>query len=225
LYRALTVERPQVMPKGILRGFLAVAVLLVASFTAAAAARHPAEIFVEESLKQGYGILADKSLSEEQRRVTFREFIMAATDMARIGRFTLGSYADGPTAELKKFGDAFTEHDIVIYSAWLSKYKGEKFHITGSLKRAPDDVIVKADFMNREDPNGPHSEVDFQVRKRSDGRPVITDIRVEGIWLAVSQRGEFTAFLDSHRGGVGALTQHLQSVARQIFSGRKELSR
>ena len=147
--------------------------------------------------------------------------MLSATDMQRIARFTLGAYADNASAsELRNFEDAFIEHDLVLYSAWLSRYKGQLFHVAGSAKRAPDDIVVKADFVIPADPNGPHSEVDFQVRKRADGRSVITDIRVEGIWLAVSERGEFTGFLESHHGSIAALTHHLQSVARQIFTGR-----
>ena len=221
MYRTLTDLLSNAARSGISRMVLAAAMLTGTCLAVDAAARHPAEIFVEESLQQGYGILADRSLAEELRRVKFRQFILAATDMERIGRFTLGAYADeAPAAELKKFEAAFAEHDIVVYSAWLSRYKGQKFRVTGSTKRMPDDIAVKADFFSPDDPNGPHSEVDFQVRRRSDGRPVITDIRVEGIWLAVSERGEFTAFLENHQGSVGALTLHLQSVARQIFSGR-----
>jgi len=200
-----------------------VAGLTALSVSAVAEARHPSELFVEQSLQQGYGILTDRALSEEQRRVKFRDFMLSATDMKRIARFTLGAYADNASnTELKNFEDAFIEHDIVVYSAWLSRYKGQLFHVTGSAKRTSDDIVVKADFVIPADPNGPHSEVDFQVWQRSDGRPVITDIRVGGIWLAVSERGEFTGFLESHRGSVAALTHHLQSVARQIFIDRDQ---
>jgi ABC-type transporter MlaC component len=200
-----------------------VGVLTALSVSAMAEVRPPPEVFVEQSLRQGYGILADRTLSEEQRRVKFRDFMLSATDMRRIARFTLGSFADNASnAELKKFEDTFIEHDIVVYSAWLNRYRGQLFHVTGSAKRTSDDIVVKADFVIPTDPNGPHSEVDFQVRPRSDGRPVITDIRVGGIWLAVSERGEFTGFLESHRGSVAALTHQLQSVARQIFMDRNQ---
>ena len=153
------------------RGLAIVAGLTALSVSAIAQARHPPEVFVEQSLQQGYGILADRTLSEEQRRVKFRDFMLSATDMQRIARFTLGAYAGNASdAELRKFEDAFIEHDIVVYSAWLSRYKGQLFHLTGSAKRTSDDIVVKVDFVIPADPNGPHSEVDFQVRQRSDGR-------------------------------------------------------
>ena len=206
--------------KRTLRRLLAVVALAALPFSAAAATHDSADLFVQHCLQRAYAILSDKSISEEQRRIQFHEFMLAAADMDRIGRFTLGAYAShAPPGEFREFQDAFAEHDIVIYSAWLSKYKGQTFTVSGWPVRGHDDEpVVKADFYNPADPNGPHSEIDFRVGRRADGRAAITDIRVEGIWLAVSERGDFTKFLDEHHGSVAALTHYIQSVARQIFS-------
>jgi ABC-type transporter MlaC component len=180
-------------------------------------ARDPAEAFVEQRLKVGYAILTDQTLTEEQRRMQFRDFVLSATDMQRIALFTLGFYAGKSNAiELKKFEDTYMEHAVVVYSAWLNRYRGETFTITGSARRAPDDVTVNADFIDPSDPNGPHSRVSFEVRKRSDGRLAICDMRFGGIWLALSERGDFGEFLEHHNGSVAALTGNLQSVARAI---------
>jgi ABC-type transporter MlaC component len=48
------------------------------------------------------------------------------------------------------------------------------------------------------------------VRKTSDGRPIVTDIQVEGVWLALSQRSDFTGFLQQHGGRLSDLTSDLQ---------------
>jgi ABC-type transporter MlaC component len=183
----------------------------------ATTARDPAEAFVQQRLRIGYAILTDQTLTEEQRRTKFRDFVLSSTDMQRIALFTLGFYADKSNAiELKKFENTYMEHAVVVYSAWLNRYRGEAFTVTGSVKRAPDDVTVNADFIDPADPNGPHSRVSFEVRKRSDGRLAITDMRFGGIWLALSERGDFGEFLEHHNGSVAALTGNLQSVARAI---------
>ena len=58
--------------------------------------------------------------------------------------------------------------------------------------------------------------VGFRVRKTSDGRSIITDMQVEGIWLALSERSDFTGFLQQHGGSVAALTDHLRAQADQV---------
>lgn len=184
---------------------------------AATTARDPAEAFVEQRLKVGYAILTDQTLTEEQRRMKFRDFVLSATDMQRIALFTLGFYAGKSNAvELKKFESTYMEHAVVVYSAWLNRYRGEAFTVTGSVRRAPDDATVNADFIDPSDPNGPHSRVSFEVRKRSDGRLAICDMRFGGIWLALAERADFGEFLEHHNGSVAALTGNLQSVARAI---------
>lgn len=203
------------------RTFICTACLLMtgaASATpAATGARDPAEVFVEQQLRVGYAILTDQTLTEEQRRMKFHDFVLSSTDMQRIALFTLGFYASKSNAmELKKFENTYMEHAVVIYSAWLNRYRGETFTVTGSVRRAPDDVTVNADFIDPSDPNGPHSRVSFEVRKRSDGRLAICDMRFGGIWLALSERGDFGEFLEHHNGSVAALTGNLQSVARAI---------
>lgn len=204
-----------------LRTVICAACLLItaAAFAAPAAGggRDSAEAFVDQRLKIGYAILTDQTLTEEQRRTKFRDFVLSSTDMQRIALFTLGFYADKSNAiELKKFENTYMEHAVVVYSAWLNRYRGEAFTVTGSVRRAPDDVTVSADFIDPSDPNGPHSRVSFEVRKRSDGRFAITDMRFGGIWLALSERGDFGEFLEHHNGSVAALTGNLQSVARAI---------
>ena len=193
---------------------------------AASAGRDPAEVFVEQRLKVGYAILTDQTLTEDQRSMKFHDFMLSATDMQRIALFTLGYYADKSSAnDLKKFEDTYMEHAVVVYSAWLNRYRGESFTVTGSVRRAADDTTVTTDFIDPSDPNGPHSRVSFEVRKRSDGRLAITDMRFGGIWLALSERGDFGEFLEHHNGSVAALTGNLQSVARAIVFDPRAASR
>jgi len=43
-------------------------------------------------------------------------------------------------------------------------------------------------------------------------------MQVEGVWLALSQRSDFTSFLQQHGGSVAALTDHLHMQAQQIHA-------
>jgi ABC-type transporter MlaC component len=54
------------------------------------------------------------------------------------------------------------------------------------------------------------------VRKTSDGRPIVTDIQVEGVWLALSQRSDFNGFLQQHGGRIPDLTADLKRQAQVL---------
>src|SRR5689334_18656337 len=103
---------------------LAVAAGLFASGAQAASA-NPAEAFVQQNVDRGYMILNSKSLSQEQRRAQFREFMLSLTDPRRIGMFTLGQYANGAAKDqVEDFVTTFTDYVIATYESRLSKYNG-----------------------------------------------------------------------------------------------------
>jgi len=183
-----------------------------------AAAANPAEAFVQQNIDKGYVILNNSQLSDADRRGQFRDFMLGLTDTKRIGTFTLGQYANSaPKADVEAFTNAFTDYAVAVYESRLSKYKGQSLKVTGSVERAADDVVVNADVINPSAAsNAQPFKVAFRVRKTSDGRPIITDIQVEGIWLALSQRSDFTAFLQQHNGSVTALTDDLKRQTAQL---------
>ena len=185
---------------------------------ALAAAANPAEAFIQQNIDKGYTILNNASLPDDQRRMQFRNFMLGLTDVKRIGTFTLGQYANSASkADIDAFNAAFTDYAVAVYETRLGKYKGQSLKVTGSDQRAADDVVVNADVVNpAAPPNAPVIKAAFRVRKTMDGKPIITDMQVEGIWLALSQRSDFTGYLQQHGGNVAALTENLKMQIQQL---------
>ena len=185
--------------------------MLSATGLRAAPAANPAESFVQENIDKGYTILNSTTLSDEQRRAQFRDFMLSLTDARRIGMFTLGQYANGASKDdVEAFIKAFSEYAVAVYESRLSKYKGQSLKVTGSAQRAADDVVVNTDVVSPGAGNAQPLKAAFRVRKTSDGRPIVTDIQVEGVWLALSQRSDFTGFLQQHGGRLPELTTDIQ---------------
>jgi phospholipid transport system substrate-binding protein len=151
--RAKTWDNPRVSRASwyavLLAAVVAAVAMLGASGVRAAPAADPAEAFVQENVEKGYGILNSTSLSDEQRRSQFRDFMLSLTDSRRIGMFTLGPYANGASKEdVESFITAFSEYAVAVYESRLSKYKGQTLKVTGSVQRAADDVVVNTDVVN-----------------------------------------------------------------------------
>ncbi len=92
-----------------------------------APAANPTEAFVQDNIEQGYAILNSTTLSDEQRRSQFRDFMFSLTDARRIGMFTLGPYANSASKEdVESFINAFSEYAVAVYKSRLSKYKGRR---------------------------------------------------------------------------------------------------
>jgi phospholipid transport system substrate-binding protein len=201
----------------LISALIATLAMLSTSETKAAPAANPAEAFVQQNIEKGYSILNSTTLSDEARRAQFRDFMLSLTDARRIGMFTLGPYANRASKEdIDSFIDAFSEYAVAVYESRLSKYKGQSLRVTGSVQRAADDVVVNADVVNPATPNAQPLRAAFRVRKTSDGRPIVIDIQVEGVWLALSQRSDFTGFLQQHGGRLPDLTTDLKRQAQVL---------
>jgi phospholipid transport system substrate-binding protein len=181
-----------------------------------ASAATPAEAFIADNIQKGLSILNDRQLSDADRADRFQQLLMGLTDTKRIAAFTLGQYVrTAPQADRDEFAAAFQEYSVAVYRSYLAKYAGQSLKVTGSSQRAPDDFIVNTVMIDPGDRSGQRPlQVDFRVRTDS-GKPELIDISVLGIWLALSQRDQFVAFLAQNRGDVKALTAHMRQTAAQ----------
>ena len=204
------------------RAVLAMAVTLAAGLatTVPAMAANQAEEFVQDNIHRGLDILNNKGLATDQRRSQFENFLLGLTDMKRIADFTLGQYRRSASpADVTAFEAAFQNYAVAVYQSYFSKYAGQTLKVTGSQARTPDDFIVATQLIDPNDNSGQQPlEVDFRVRTDT-GKPVVVDFSVAGIWLALEERDQFTAFLGQNNGNVRTLIAHLSDLAKQFRTG------
>jgi phospholipid transport system substrate-binding protein len=201
-------------------GSIVALVAATALFSAPGANATPqSEAFVQDTIEKGYAILNNKSLSDADRRQQFKAFMESLTDIRRIAVFTLGRYANSATpAQIDEFVGAFSEYMVAVYETRLSKYQGQTMRVTGSDDtRGPDDSVVNAEVVNPAAPTAYRTRTAFRVRPGASGKPIITDMQVEGIWVAITQREDFTSYLQQNGGSVPALTNHLRAQARALW--------
>lgn len=183
-------------------------------------AASPAETFVSVNVKKGLALLNNHGMDQPAKRAQFRDFLTSLTDTRRIALFTLGPARRTATpADVNAFADAFRDFAVAVYESRLSIYSGQELKVTGSTERAPGDYIVSTAIVDPNVPNGQSQwEVDFRVEDEN-GRFVVIDVSVAGIWLAIEERDQFTAFLDQNNESVPALTAHLRQLTEQIRNG------
>ena len=184
--------------------------LLLGLAPATAQTANPAEQFVSGQIRAGLSILNDNGLAPDARERKFEDFLLGATDLKRIAVFTLGN-ANTTPAQRDAFAAAFNDYATAVYRSYFQHYNGQSLSVAGSASNGPGDTIVHA---RMDDPNGGRPlAVDFRVR--TDGpKPLVIDIGIAGIWLALTQRDDFAAFLARNGGNVDALTAHLGDVAK-----------
>lgn len=205
---------------------LLAAMLFTGLATATAQAMVPVEAFVQTNVQKGLDILNNRKISDAQRKEDFRNFLLSFTDMKRTALFTLGAARrTASPADLDGFIAAFRDYAIAVYEARLANYSGQTLKVTGSTERAPGDYVVTTVLA---DPSGKVTDkqpiqVDFRINK-DNSKFVVLDASVVGVWLAIEERDQFSAFLAQNNDSVPTLTSHLKELTAKLESGNTAAS-
>jgi phospholipid transport system substrate-binding protein len=181
-----------------------------------------AENYVSANVQRGLTILNNKTLPDADRRSQFRDFLTNLTDIRRIAVFTLGTaiHTASP-AQVNAFVDAFRNYAVAVYESRLKAYAGQTLKVMGGKDHGPNDYVVQTTLVDptgRTEQQGEPIEVDFRV-DNSSGRFVVIDVAIVGVWLAIEERDQFTAFLEENGGNLSALVNHLNELAVRLHGG------
>ena len=184
--------------------------VLAAGFAGLSAPVHaatPTEQFVADNAQKGLTILSDKTLSKDQRKAQFQDFLTGLTDIKAIADYTLGQYRRSASpGDLSAFDAAFKDYALAVYQAYFNKFSGQSLQVTGSYALAADEIVVKTVVIDPKKTNNPKPlQVNFRV-SNLNGRLAVVDFSVEGVWLREMERSEFTSVLGQNGGDVPALT-------------------
>jgi phospholipid transport system substrate-binding protein len=182
----------------------------------------PAETYVSANVQKGLTILNNRSLPDAERRAEFRDFLTTLTDIRRIALFTLGpARRTAAPAQVDAFVEAFRNYAVSVYESRLTAYAGQSLRVVGGSEHGPGDYIVRTilvDPTGRTEQQGEPIEVDFRV----DGTPghfVVIDAAIAGVWLALEERDQFTAFLEENNSNLAALISHLEALTARLRTG------
>jgi phospholipid transport system substrate-binding protein len=136
------------------------------------------------------------------RETRFRELFHTDFDCPGIARFVLGRYwRTASEEEQQEFVKLFEDYVVFVYTARLSNFGGEALKVRGS-RSDGDGVIVSTDVVSP----GTASPMRIDWRLVTDnGAYKISDVIVEGVSMAVTQRSEFASVVQRNGGQVRGL--------------------
>lgn len=192
-------------------GFLAAAAVAAPPPAGATTAANP-RAFISTLVAQGVDLLKNEQMPEAQREQRFGALLEEGFDVPRIARFVLGGYwRSASPQDRTQFTRDFQQWVIATYSARFRGYSGETVTVTGAQPVDADTTIVHSRITR---PNSPSTQVDWRVRKSgSDYR--ITDVQVEGVSMALTQRDEFGSVIQRNGGTVAGLNKVLEERLAQ----------
>jgi phospholipid transport system substrate-binding protein len=189
----------QPLPRRAFVTFSASAMLLLSAATGGSA-KTPAENFVETVGNRVLAAARAGSVSQ------FRSLLQANAAISTIAIFSLGPYRKKlPAARKREYYNLVAKNISRVFAAHSKKLAARKLTITSSRTKGRS-TIVKTRVTYS---SGKTSNVTWRLVNRG-GSYKIFDVNVQGIWLANTQKTDFTSLLRRNNGNIDALFSYLR---------------
>ncbi len=176
--------------------------------------------FVEALGSEAGILLAEAKAAPEKRMAVLRGLVRRGFNLELTSQFVLGKFWKRATPEQRaQFLDLFTEYLLNSYARHLGSYRAETLVIVASHAVGPQDVLVETLVEGRDGTAKPVWRV-----RAEDGRYQIIDVSIKGVSLALTQRREFAAVINS-QGLDGLLEMLREKLAAQPDSAQAAPSR
>jgi phospholipid transport system substrate-binding protein len=161
--------------------------------TGVAASQSPAAV-VQQTADAVVAVLADKSLTTQQKRSKVEEIVYAHFDFTTLSKLVLArNWKQLSPAQQHDFVEEFKRHLSVTYGRNVETYNNERAVITGDRQESNGDWTVKTKIVR---PSAEDILVDYRLRQQ-DGDWRVIDVIIEGVSLVANFRSQFQEILTS----------------------------
>jgi phospholipid transport system substrate-binding protein len=182
---------------------------------AAAQTEQEARAFMERLAGKAISSIAGSKLSEAERLSRFRELFSSSFDLPEIGKFVLGRHWRNATEPQRaEFLKLFEEYTVLTWARRFKEYSGETLKVSNVTKEGDSGVLVET-RIERAQGGGTSIPVNWRLRK-PDGEFKVVDIVVEGVSLAITNRSDMTAVVQSNGGQIDGLLNALRQKVTQL---------
>lgn len=169
--------------------------------------------FVQDLADRAINTLTADGQTAETRRVQFRDLFREGFAIKGIARYVLGSsWSSASNADRTEYLTLFEDVIVTTWADRFSNFSGQKFTVenvvdASSANTSEHVAIIRSVFFT--DPQTP-IHIDWRVASRGDLFK-ITDVVVEGVSMANTQRDEFSSVIASNSGEISALLDILRN--------------
>ena len=165
--------------------------------------------FVGELVNETISKLADKNLTEEEKKNFVEKVALENVDISALSLYTLGELRKSSSKEdINKYKEAFETYFLKTLTSRLSDYSSSKFEVLSADKKSTNYTIVSSKVYPLD--GGVEIKIDWRIYTKNPEKPLIRDLIVEGLSLARTQKEEFASILNSNNNDLGFLINKLE---------------
>ena len=170
------------------------------------------DVFIQSTVNRASETLS-KNISKQEKINELKFIAKEAVDIKGIGFYSLGSNRKNLNDnQKKKYFDLFENYFLKSFSSRLAEYTDPKIQVQSKKILNKNYTIVNSVLASTS--NRLQIKIDWRVYTKNPDNPLIRDLIIEGLSLAVAQRAEFASILNSNDGDINALFNTLEDFAK-----------
>ena len=169
--------------------------------------------FIAELVDDAVKTRSDKSISKADKAKKVETIALENVDIKAIGMYTLGSIRKTLDQEnLEKYQELFQKYFLKSLTSRLTDYSNNKFEIISVDQKSETTTIVSSKII--ESSSQPELRIDWRIYTKDPTKPLIRDLRVEGLSIARTQKEEFASILNSNNNDINILFTKLEEFLK-----------
>jgi phospholipid transport system substrate-binding protein len=171
-------------------------------------------------------VLNDETLTAEQRKDKFKQYMHQFAHLPSIARRVLGVEGRSLSqADFDKYYKTFETYAMEVYEVHLDQFRGEAIKVVGSrdddARRSTVESIIKSSH------TGKDTKVFWDVLMSQDGksyrvRDVGIDLGGSVLWLAQEQQAQFESYLGRNNGDVDKLIGRINVMLADMEARKRD---
>ena len=165
--------------------------------------------FIAELVDDAIKTLSDKSISKADKAKKIETIALENVDINAIAMYTLGSVRKTlDQNKLKQYKELFEKYFLKSLTSRLTDYSNNKFEVISAEQKSETTTIVTSRII--ESSSQPELKIEWRIFTKDSTKPLIRDLRVEGLSIARTQKEEFASILNSNNNDINILINKLE---------------
>ena len=193
--------------------YIALSVLILTINLNAVSYNSEPKIFITELVEDAIKILSDKNISQENKAKQIEKIALENVDIEALGMYTLWDIRktlDKKT--LNTYKNLFQKYFLKSLTSRLTDYSDNKFEVISADQKSETTTIVTSKIAKSS--SQPEVKIEWRVYTKDPARPLIRDLRVEGLSIARTQKEEFASILNSNNNDINILFSKLEEFIK-----------
>ena len=171
------------------------------------------KIFIAELVNDALNTLADKNISISDKKQKIKIIALENVDINALSMYTLGGVRKSLDQDtLEKYKKLFEKYFLKSLTSRLADYSEKKFEVISANQKSETTTIVSSKII--ESSSQPELRIDWRIYTKDPTKPLIRDLRVEGLSIARTQKEEFASILNSNNNDINILFTKLEEFLK-----------